>query len=370
MLSTMLFADEIVPRAAVEELAEEPAEVSDKELAIAEQLVDSLSAEWDPERYTDTYRERVLGSRAAPRPRAARSSSIELPEPAARVDDLMAALEASLAAATQAGRRARRPAPPRSRAGSGSQEGVTAWPYAPGCGEAHPRNRAGPDAARAGAARDASCAPSGLPIVSAHAWEGDLDGMRARDFAGIVPLGRLDAIVGRGAAALPSARARAAARGRRRRRAGDGHLPRRPVAGAGARGRGAAGRAARGGLARRSRPRPRRPTTPCSRTCASPWACTSGTSTCSTCRRAPCAWRAASRARTRPSATASARGACSSTPRSTSRSTWAGSRTTRMRRQRWGSTPTALEAAVEAGSPQFTEPLFGAFCSVCVGRGG
>lgn len=29
----------------------------------------------------------------------------------------------------------------------------------------------------------------GLPIVSAHAWEGDLDGLRAADFAGIVPLG-------------------------------------------------------------------------------------------------------------------------------------------------------------------------------------
>jgi GMP synthase (glutamine-hydrolysing) len=29
----------------------------------------------------------------------------------------------------------------------------------------------------------------GVPIVSAHAWEGDLDGLRARDFAGIVPLG-------------------------------------------------------------------------------------------------------------------------------------------------------------------------------------
>jgi GMP synthase-like glutamine amidotransferase len=29
----------------------------------------------------------------------------------------------------------------------------------------------------------------GVPIVSAHAWEGDLDGMRAGDFAGIVPLG-------------------------------------------------------------------------------------------------------------------------------------------------------------------------------------
>jgi GMP synthase (glutamine-hydrolysing) len=29
----------------------------------------------------------------------------------------------------------------------------------------------------------------GLPIVSAHAWEGDLDGMQALDFSGIVPLG-------------------------------------------------------------------------------------------------------------------------------------------------------------------------------------
>ena len=29
----------------------------------------------------------------------------------------------------------------------------------------------------------------GVPIVSAHAWEGDLDGLRAGDFAGIVPLG-------------------------------------------------------------------------------------------------------------------------------------------------------------------------------------
>ena len=29
----------------------------------------------------------------------------------------------------------------------------------------------------------------GLPITSAHAWEGDLDGARATDYAGIVPLG-------------------------------------------------------------------------------------------------------------------------------------------------------------------------------------
>jgi DNA end-binding protein Ku len=101
MLSTMLFADEIVPTAAVEELATaEPAEVSPKELAIASQLVDSLSAEWDPGRYKDTYRERVIDLvRAKAEGREIVESHV--PEPAARVDDLMAALEASLAAATQ-----------------------------------------------------------------------------------------------------------------------------------------------------------------------------------------------------------------------------------------------------------------------------
>jgi GMP synthase (glutamine-hydrolysing) len=33
---------------------------------------------------------------------------------------------------------------------------------------------------------------------------------------------------------------------------------------------------------------------------------------------------------------------------------------------RFGLDPDALEAAVATGSPEFTEPLFGAFCSVCV----
>jgi GMP synthase (glutamine-hydrolysing) len=33
---------------------------------------------------------------------------------------------------------------------------------------------------------------------------------------------------------------------------------------------------------------------------------------------------------------------------------------------RMGLDPDALEASIAAGSPDFTEPLFGAFCSVCV----
>ena len=73
---------------------------SEKELAIAAQLVESLSAEWDPARYKDTYRERVM---QLVRAKAEGREIVETatPEPAARVDDLMAALEASLAAATK-----------------------------------------------------------------------------------------------------------------------------------------------------------------------------------------------------------------------------------------------------------------------------
>ena len=120
MLSTMLFADEIVParrRRGVR--ARSPPRSSPKELAIAEQLVGSLSADWDPDRYKDTYRERVIDlvQRQGRRPRDRRARR---PEPTAKVDDLMAALEASLAAATQqaaATKKAGRPKKPRRAAG-------------------------------------------------------------------------------------------------------------------------------------------------------------------------------------------------------------------------------------------------------------
>ena len=64
---------------------------------MAQQLIDSLSSEFDPSRYKDEYREQVLeliekkaaGEEIAVQPQA---------EEPARVPDLMAALEASLAA--------------------------------------------------------------------------------------------------------------------------------------------------------------------------------------------------------------------------------------------------------------------------------
>ena len=58
-LETLFYADEI---RAVGELdnVPEPADVPERELAMAEQFIDLLGMSWEPTRYRDTYRERVL----------------------------------------------------------------------------------------------------------------------------------------------------------------------------------------------------------------------------------------------------------------------------------------------------------------------
>jgi DNA end-binding protein Ku len=108
MLSTMAFADEVVDPASIDELAElEGVQISPKELAMAEQLVESLAGDFEPERFTDSYREQVLELIA----KKAAGETFEAPEPAAaapQVIDLMAALEASVKAAKEA--RGRHPA--------------------------------------------------------------------------------------------------------------------------------------------------------------------------------------------------------------------------------------------------------------------
>jgi DNA end-binding protein Ku len=98
MMETMIFADEVVPPEEIEELPDESElKVSDRELKMARQLIDSLTTEWDPEKFSDEYREKVLDLIE----RKAQGEEItvqpEAPKPE-RVPDLMAALEASLAA--------------------------------------------------------------------------------------------------------------------------------------------------------------------------------------------------------------------------------------------------------------------------------
>jgi DNA end-binding protein Ku len=97
-LSTMLFGDEVLAPDRLDELdAVGQAQASDRELKMAQQLIDSLSREFDASKYKDDYRERVLQliERKAAGEEIAVEPAAEEPAPA---PDLMAALEASLAA--------------------------------------------------------------------------------------------------------------------------------------------------------------------------------------------------------------------------------------------------------------------------------
>jgi DNA end-binding protein Ku len=99
-METMLFADEVIPADSLEELAAADGDVqtSDRELAMANQLIESLASDFEPEKYRDEYRERVLDLIE----RKAQGETIVIEEPEAEpkeVPDLMAALEASIASA-------------------------------------------------------------------------------------------------------------------------------------------------------------------------------------------------------------------------------------------------------------------------------
>ncbi|HWK16871.1 MAG TPA: Ku protein [Solirubrobacteraceae bacterium] len=115
-LSTMLFGDEVLKPDRLDELdAVSEAEASDRELSMARQLIDSLSSDFEPSKYRDEYRDRVLDliERKAAGEEIAVQPEAEEPEAA---PDLMAALEASLAAVRSDDDDAPAPAPkPRKR---------------------------------------------------------------------------------------------------------------------------------------------------------------------------------------------------------------------------------------------------------------
>jgi DNA end-binding protein Ku len=102
----MLFPDEIVGANEVDGL---PVRVKPdaREVKMAEQLIDSLTTKWDPKKYRDTYRSQLLDVIK----RKAKGEEIvtEPREERADVVDLMAALEASVAA-TKSRRRTKKSA--------------------------------------------------------------------------------------------------------------------------------------------------------------------------------------------------------------------------------------------------------------------
>jgi DNA end-binding protein Ku len=96
VVESLYFADEI--RAAEDVIGELPGDDSfaDRELKIAEQLIESLSVEWEPDRYHDTYRDRV--QELIDSKREGRQVVTAKKAPRTNVIDLMAALEESIAA--------------------------------------------------------------------------------------------------------------------------------------------------------------------------------------------------------------------------------------------------------------------------------
>ena len=97
-METMLFADEVIPPDDLDEATDGKAKTSKKELQMAQQLIDSLAGDFEPEKYRDEYRDRVL--ELIERKAEGEEIVIEAPpEEPKKVPDLMAALEQSIASA-------------------------------------------------------------------------------------------------------------------------------------------------------------------------------------------------------------------------------------------------------------------------------
>jgi DNA end-binding protein Ku len=102
-METMLFGDEVISPDDFDELPDTgKLKASKREVDMAAELIESLSTDFDPSKYRDEYRDRVLDLIE----RKAEGEEIAIQpaeEPPAEVPDLMAALEASIADAKRQG---------------------------------------------------------------------------------------------------------------------------------------------------------------------------------------------------------------------------------------------------------------------------
>ena len=98
-LTTMRFADEVVPASELDDvLPQKQEKVAKKEQEMAEQLIESLSTEFEPSGYRDEYREQLL-ELIESKAEGKEIVAPETEEPApTKAPDLMAALEESIAA--------------------------------------------------------------------------------------------------------------------------------------------------------------------------------------------------------------------------------------------------------------------------------
>src|SRR3954452_385703 len=121
-LTTMRFADEVVPLSELREVLPEKApKVAKREQEMAEQLIESLSTDFDPTAYRDEYREQLM----ALIEQKAEGKEIVAPETeapkATKARDLMAALEQSIAAVKEKGKGASKAAKAKPKAAKKSK---------------------------------------------------------------------------------------------------------------------------------------------------------------------------------------------------------------------------------------------------------
>jgi DNA end-binding protein Ku len=98
VLATLYLADEVLPQSSLDDLPGEEIDLSARELKMAEQLIVMLAGHFDPAEYEDDYRKKLMELIEA----KASGEEVVFAEPEsqpAKVVDLMAALEASIAAA-------------------------------------------------------------------------------------------------------------------------------------------------------------------------------------------------------------------------------------------------------------------------------
>src|SRR4051794_27422093 len=97
-METLLFGDEVIEPDKLDDMPSTDGrkKTSKRELDMAQQLIDSLTSEFDPDKYRDEYRDRVLD--LIERKSQGEEIVVEAPaEEPKKVPDLMAALEASIA---------------------------------------------------------------------------------------------------------------------------------------------------------------------------------------------------------------------------------------------------------------------------------
>lgn len=100
VMSTMRFADEVVVASSIDSIPDELPPSETKARQMAESLIESLTAPFEPQRYRDTYTEELLGLIES-KAEGATATVVEHKESAPEVADLLAALKASVEDAKQ-----------------------------------------------------------------------------------------------------------------------------------------------------------------------------------------------------------------------------------------------------------------------------